>query len=67
VLEAEEQRKKKMAWGKKEKFTPAVLFICRLVRVLGVAVLHYPDRFYGDSPRGGTEWGGGYSNRATRP
>jgi hypothetical protein len=24
-----EQRKKKMVWGKKEKFTPATLFICR--------------------------------------
>jgi hypothetical protein len=23
-----EQRKKKMVWGKKEKFTPAALFIC---------------------------------------
>jgi hypothetical protein len=67
VQEAEEQRKKTMAWGKKEKFTPAVLFIYHRVRVVGVAVLHYPDCFCGDSPRGGAEWGGGYCNRATRP
>jgi hypothetical protein len=53
VQEAEEQRKKKMAWGKKEKFTPTVLFICCLVRVMGVAVLHYPDRLCGNSPHGG--------------
>jgi hypothetical protein len=63
--EAEGQRKKTMAWGKK-KFTPAVLFIYRQVRVVREEVLHYPDRFCGKSPRGGTEWGGGYSNRATR-
>jgi hypothetical protein len=36
VQEAEEQRKKTMAWGKKEKFTPAVLFIYRRVRVVGI-------------------------------
>jgi hypothetical protein len=64
---AEGQRKKTMAWGKKESFTPAALFICRRVRIVGVVVLHYPDRFCGKSPRGGTEWGGGYCNRATRP
>jgi hypothetical protein len=67
VQEAEEQRKKMMAWGKKEKFTPTVLFIYRGVGVVGVAVLHYPDRFCGDSPRGGAEWGGGSSNRTPRP
>jgi hypothetical protein len=67
VQEAEEQRKKTMAWGKKEKFTPTVLFIYRRVRVMGVAVLHYTDHFCGDSPHGGAEWGGGYCNRATRP
>jgi hypothetical protein len=64
--EAEGQRKKMMAWGKKDKFTPAVLFIYHRVRVVGVAVLHYPDRFCGKSPCGGTEWGGSYCNRATR-
>jgi hypothetical protein len=64
---AEGQRKKTMAWGKKERFTPAALFICRRVRIVGVVVLHYPDRFCDDLPRGGTEWGGGYYNRATRP
>jgi hypothetical protein len=53
-------------WGKMEKFTPAALFIYLRVRVVGVVVLHYPDRFRGESPRGGTEWGGGYCNRATR-
>jgi hypothetical protein len=64
--EAEGQRKKTMVWGKKEKFTPAALFIYLWVRVVGVVVLHYPDRFRGESPRGGTEWDGGYCNRATR-
>jgi hypothetical protein len=55
-----------MVWGKKEKFTPAALFIYLWVRVVRVVVLHYPDRFHSESPRGGTEWGGGYCNRATR-
>jgi hypothetical protein len=32
-----------------------------------VVVLHYPDHFYGRSPCGGVSWGGGSSNRATRP
>jgi hypothetical protein len=64
--EAEGQRKKTTVWGKKEKFTPAALFIYLWVRVVGVVVLHYPDRFRGESPRGGTEWGGGYCNRAAR-
>jgi hypothetical protein len=36
--ETEEQRKKTMAWGKKEKFTPAALFIYRQVRVMGIVV-----------------------------
>jgi hypothetical protein len=54
-----------MVWGKKEKFTPAALFIHRQVRVVGVVVLHYPDRFCGKSPCGGMEWGGGSYNRAT--
>jgi hypothetical protein len=31
-----------MVWGKKEKFTPAALFIYRRVGVVGVVVLHYP-------------------------
>jgi hypothetical protein len=61
----EERRKKTMVWGKKERFTPAALFIHRQVRVMGVVVLHYPDRFCGKSPRGGMEWGGGSYNRAT--
>jgi hypothetical protein len=64
--EAEGQRKKTTVWGKKEKFTPAALFIYLWARVVGVVVLHYPDRFRGESPHGGTEWGGGYCNRATR-
>jgi hypothetical protein len=34
-----------MVWGKKEKVTPAPLFIYRQVRVVGVVVLHYPDSF----------------------
>jgi hypothetical protein len=45
--EAEGQRKKTMVWGKKGKFTPAALFIYRRVGVVGVVVLHYPDRFCG--------------------
>jgi hypothetical protein len=64
--EAEGQRKKMMVWDKKEKFTPAALFIYLRVRVVGVVVLHYPDRFRSKSPRGGTEWGGGYCSHATR-
>jgi hypothetical protein len=64
--EAEGQRKKTTVWGKKEKFTPAALFIYLWVRVVGVVVLHYPDRSHGESPRGSTEWGGGYCNHATR-
>jgi hypothetical protein len=64
--ETEDGRKKTMVWGKKENFTPAALFIYRLVRVVGVVVLHYPDRFCGKSPHGGMEWGGGSCNRATR-
>jgi hypothetical protein len=64
--EARGQRKKTTVWGKKEKFTPAALFIYRQVGVVGVVVLHYPDRFCGKSPCGGTEWGGGSYNRATR-
>jgi hypothetical protein len=64
--EAEGQRKKMTVWGKKEKFTPAALFIYPRVRVVGVVVLHYPDHFRGESPCGGMEWGGGYCNRATR-
>jgi hypothetical protein len=65
--ETEEQRKKMMVWGKKEKFTPAALFIYRQVRVVGIVVsVPLPDRFCGKSPRGGTEWGGGSCNRATR-
>jgi hypothetical protein len=55
-----------MMWGKKGKFTPAALFIYRRVGVVGVVVLHYPDRFCGKSIRGGMEWGGGSSNHATR-
>jgi hypothetical protein len=35
MQEVEEQRKKMMVWGKKEKFTPAILFIYRRVRVVG--------------------------------
>jgi hypothetical protein len=55
-----------MVWGKKERFTPAALFIRRQVRVVGVVVLHYPDRFCGKPPRGGMEWGGGSYNHATK-
>jgi hypothetical protein len=44
---------------------PPYLYACQ-VRVVGMVVLHYPDRFCGKSPRGGTEWGGGSCNRATR-
>jgi hypothetical protein len=51
---------------KRRSFTPAALYIHRQVRVVGVVVLHYPDRFCGKLPRGGMEWGGGSYNRATR-
>jgi hypothetical protein len=62
--EAEEQRRKTMAWGKKRSLPPPpYLYACQ-VRVVGRVVLHSPDRFCGEAPRGGTEWGGGYCNRA---
>jgi hypothetical protein len=64
--EAEGQGKEMVVWGKKEKFTPAALFIYHRVRVVGVVVIHYPDHFCSKSPHGSTEWGGGYCNRATR-
>jgi hypothetical protein len=51
---------------KRRSFTPAALFIHRQVRVVGMVVLHYPDRFCGKSPCGGMEWGGGSYNRAAR-
>jgi hypothetical protein len=38
VQETREQRKKTMVLGKKEKFTPAALFIYRQVRVVGIVV-----------------------------
>jgi hypothetical protein len=53
--------------GKKSKFTP-VPYLYRRTEVVGiVVVIHYSDRFCGESTRGGAEWGGGYCNRATRP
>jgi hypothetical protein len=54
-----------MVWGKKISLPPPPYLYARQVRVVGMIVLHYPDRFCGKSPRGGTEWGGGYCNRAT--
>jgi hypothetical protein len=34
---------------------------------MGTAVvLHYRDNYWAQVPRGGTMWGGGYANRATR-
>jgi hypothetical protein len=65
--EAEGQGRKTMVWGKKISLPPPpYLYACQ-VRVVGMVVLHSPDRFCGKSPRGGTEWGGGSCNRATRP
>jgi hypothetical protein len=40
---------------------------CRTEVERVVVVIHYSDRFCSESPRGGTEWGGGSCNRATRP
>jgi hypothetical protein len=55
-----------MVWGKKISLPPPpYLYACQ-VRFVGMVVLHSPDRFCGESPRGGTEWGGGSCNRATR-
>jgi hypothetical protein len=53
--------------GKKSKFTPVPYLYYGAGVVEIVAVLHYPDRFCGRLPHGGTEWGGGYYNLATRP
>jgi hypothetical protein len=53
--------------GKKSKFTPHPHIYTEGPGSWGSwRVFHYPDHFCGRSPRGGTEWGGGYSNRATR-
>jgi hypothetical protein len=52
-----------MAWGKKEKFTPAVLFIYPRVRVVGVEVLHYPDRFCSKTAM----WRHGVGRRLLKP
>jgi hypothetical protein len=61
------RRRKTMVWGKKRSLPPPpYLYACQ-VRVVGMVVLHSPDRFCVESPRGGTEWGGGSCNRATRP
>jgi hypothetical protein len=55
-----------MKWGKRGELPP-LPYLCRRVAVVGtVVVLHYPDRFCGGSPCGGTTWGGGSNNRATR-
>jgi hypothetical protein len=53
--------------GKKSKLPPPRIYTeeARVVGIMGV--FHYPDRFCGESPRGGAEWGGGSCNRATRP
>jgi hypothetical protein len=60
------QRKKK-EWGKKRE-SPPLPYLYRGTVVVGtVVVLHYPDHFCERLPRGGTSWGGGSSNRATRP
>jgi hypothetical protein len=53
--------------GKKSKFTPTPVFIPKRLGSWGSwGVFHYPDRFCERSPHGGTEWGGGYCNYATR-
>jgi hypothetical protein len=65
-LKVKRQRKKK-EWGKKRELPPLPYLYRGTVVVGTVVVLHYPDRFCGGSPHGGTLWGGGYSNRATRP
>jgi hypothetical protein len=65
-LEVKGQRKKK-EWGKKQELPPLPYLYRGAVVVGTVVVLHYPDRFCGGSPCGGALWGGGSSNRATRP
>jgi hypothetical protein len=53
--------------GKKSKLPPPRIYT-EEARVVGiVGVFHYPDRSCSESPRGGTEWGGGSCNHATRP
>jgi hypothetical protein len=60
--------RRRLCGGKKSKFTPTPVFIPKRPGSWGSwGVFHYPDRFCGESPRGGTEWGGGSCNRATRP
>jgi hypothetical protein len=58
--------RRRLCGGKKSKFTPTPVFIPKRLGSWGSwGVFHYPDRFRSKSPRGGTEWGGGYCNRAT--
>jgi hypothetical protein len=53
--------------GVKRASYPPLPYLYRGMVVVGVVVVfHYPDRFCGRSRRGGTEWGGGSCNRATR-
>jgi hypothetical protein len=60
------RRRKKKEWGKKRELPP-LPYLYRGTAVVGtVVVLHYPDRLCGGSPRGGTSWGDGSNNCATR-
>jgi hypothetical protein len=65
-LKVKRQRKKK-EWGKKRELPPLPYLYRGAVVVGTVVVLHYPDHFCGGSPCGDASWGGGSSNRATRP
>jgi hypothetical protein len=69
VRKRERQRsrgRRRHCGGKKSKFTPTPVFISKRPGSWGSwGVFHYPDRFRSKSPCGGTEWGGGYCNRAT--
>jgi hypothetical protein len=58
MLDLQRQLNRKEIKGKKPTANTEV--------VGAVGVFHYPDSYYVLLPRGGTTWGGGSNNRATR-
>jgi hypothetical protein len=45
-----------MMWGKKMSLPPPPYLYAYQVRVVGMVVLHSPDRFCGGLPCGSAEW-----------
>jgi hypothetical protein len=61
------ERRKKKEWGVKGRVTPAPLFISLGGGSGALPLCPRPRPFLPITPRGGTSWGGGSYNRATRP